>query len=264
MKVFDINQKVSQAESQKIDYIILVLDYFLSNGNASETKLKKKLKLSKKSVEGTINLLLNKGQLIKLKKIVQHGEKIYSIKSKKALRKYKEILLRWQSMKKTQTNLEHLQKVSKPIFDFGTKLKKQQRRNAMRVHSLPHGMFTTLLHIESKQKQKGLSNIPWPQPITIDQMRYKKAIKIINDYIIGKVCHQCFKENQLSYTILDEPNKQQICQHCGYYEIIQETPKPFFKDANEPLDPKKKLRQSFKQIIRQSRETKSSKKYFIS
>jgi len=96
--------KISQRESQKIDYIIPIIDYFLEHRKASVVRLVKDLKISRDSVEGTIKFLVNKKKLLKFNKKVKYGEKVYSITSRKNFRLYGQALMWWKLL--TSSNLK--------------------------------------------------------------------------------------------------------------------------------------------------------------
>ena len=93
-----VKQKISQQESQKIEFIVKVLDYALEHNTFSVIDLQKNLGISRNSIDRTIKLLLEKRYII-LFSVELKNEKFYKIKSRIKVKHYKNDLNKWKWFK---------------------------------------------------------------------------------------------------------------------------------------------------------------------
>ena len=94
-----ISRKITQSESQKIDFILPILDYLINNRNFYATELKQQFKnFNHKSIDRTISLL-EKRNLIVLHKTELKNKKVYKRKSLKEIKKYYSDLIEYKKFK---------------------------------------------------------------------------------------------------------------------------------------------------------------------
>jgi len=207
-----ISRKISQAESQKIEYILPILEYIVKHNEFFASELKRNIpELKPKSIDSTIVLLLKKN-LITLKKKGIKNKKIYKIKLLKEIKKYSADLEKYRKFKiyskaLSQTNkVEAIDGIFKIYFDLNEKFQKGIKRG-FNMESLPKNFFNIPLIIKNKKTYEKLSatNKKFPDSLSINEMSYRIVPKIIWDYLHGRICRECFKKGKLQYfTYKDE------------------------------------------------------------
>ena len=75
----------TQGESQKITYILPILDSFLENKSVNITELEQTIPVSRDSIDRTIQLIL-KYNMIKLEEISLRNKKFYTIKNRNRMK----------------------------------------------------------------------------------------------------------------------------------------------------------------------------------
>lgn len=213
-----ISRKISQNESQKIEYIVPVIEYIMKHNEFFASELKHDiLGLTPKSVDNTI-VLLHKKNLIILSKRGIKNKKIYKIKSLKEIKKYHDDLEKYRKFKIYSKALLQANKVKaidgifKIYFDLNEKFQKGIKKNS-NMESLPKNFFNVPLMIKNKKTFDKLSAVEkkFPELLTINEMSFRIVPKIISDYYHGRICRECFKEKKLVYfTIKDE---EQLCDY---------------------------------------------------
>jgi len=93
-----VKHKISQKESQKIDFIAKVLDYSLKYKKFSVIDMQNNLGISRNSLDRTIHLLLEKNMIV-LHSVELKNKKLYKIKSKTKVKQYQKDLYKWKMFK---------------------------------------------------------------------------------------------------------------------------------------------------------------------
>jgi len=207
-----ISRKISQSESQKIEYILPVLDYIMKHNEFFSSELKYNITESNpKSIDNTISLLHKKNLITLIRKEIKN-KKIYKIKSLKEIKKYRDDLEKYRKFKVYSKALLQTNKVKaiNGIFKIYSDLNKKFQngiKKSIHMESLPKNFFNTSLIIKNKKTYEKLSgsNKKFPEPLSINEMSYRIVPKIIWDYRHGNICRDCFKEGKLQYfTYKDE------------------------------------------------------------
>jgi len=195
-----VKQKISQQESQKIDFIAKVLDYALEHTIFSVIDLQKNLGISRNSLDRTIKLLLEKRYII-LVSVGLKNKKFYKIKSKIKVKQYQNDLYKWKMFKislktllkpKTLRMLDQYQRKLKligKIIQRNTKLNKFQARNVSNLESIP-------LYLKKKQQEQ-ITDIPYPEPVYLKSINSIPAFKIVEKFLNYRLCDICLKEGKL-------------------------------------------------------------------
>lgn len=203
-----ISSKITQSESQKIDFILPILDYLLIHKKFYATELKQQFdNFNHKSIDRTI-LLLKKRNLIILHKIELKNKKIYKIKSLKEIKKYYLDLTEYKKFKiflNIDVSSSKIQAIDR-LFNINNRLtsmfhKGQQKARHFAI--LPDDFFTIPLQIKNKTMFSKLvaSLKKWPELVSINEMYSKPVLKIIDDYRVGSICKECFNTNKLRYYV---------------------------------------------------------------
>jgi hypothetical protein len=201
-----ISQKIRQKESQKIEYILPILDYLIEHKEFYASELKQKFNdFDDKSVDRTILQLQERG-LINLNRIEIKNKKVFRRKSLKQIKIYRNDLAKYSKFKLMARVLQKMNQVKK-IEEFASigirfneMFRKGQQTN-QHYASLPEN-FTEPLYIEDKTlyaKTSVASTKKWPELISINEMPSSVVINIMEDYREGYICQECFKQNQLCY-----------------------------------------------------------------
>jgi len=236
-----ISRNINQGESQKIDFILPVLDYLLNHTEFYATELKRQFaKINHKSIDRTI-LLLQKKNLITLKTIELKNKKIFKVKSNIQLKKYRNELYKYKKFKiisnaAIQTKQIHtFNDLEKLFYRFDIITGKSIKKN--KFHQLMPVFLTNIpLKIKNKSPYQKLTNKKnYSKPIPISQMSHSKATKIIKDYGIGNICKICFKEGKLQYLVKNY--EESVCDY-GHITILDEYDTESYSHT-EILDPKK-------------------------
>src|SRR6185312_1459601 len=212
-----ISYKISQKESQKIEYILPVLDYLIKYREFYASALKQKFDdINAKSIDNTI-LLLQEKNLISLKRVEIKNKKVFKIKSVEKIRsyrddlqKYRRFMINAKAMQQTKNikNVENLVRINN-MFD---KILSTSRKFSQHYTPLPENFYTKPLYIENKKIYSTWSGSTkeWPEPISINDIRASFIPKITADYREGQICHECFNQGQLRYNeIMDD---QWVCR----------------------------------------------------
>jgi len=211
-----ISRKIIQSESQKIDFILPVLDYLISNKKFHATELKQQFKnFNHKSIDRTI-VLLKKRNLIILHKIELKNKKIYKIKSLKALEKYYSDLIKYKKFKillNVNISPSKIHAIDR-LFNINNSLTSRFHKGQQKARHfdiLPDNFFTIPLRIKNKTMFLKLvsSSKKWPELISINEMYSKPVLKIIDDYRYGSICKECFNANKLRYYV--PKDKELLC-----------------------------------------------------
>ncbi len=220
-----ISRHMTQGESQKIDFILPVLDYLLHCTEFYATELKIQFpKINHKSIDRTI-LLLQKKNMITLDRIELKNKKIFKIKSKMQLKKYQTELYKYKKFKiisdaATHTKQTHtFNDLEKLFYRFDMITGKSIKKN--KFHQLMPVFLTNIpLKIKNKSPYQKLTNKKnYPKSISISQMSHSKATKIIKDYGLGNICKICFKEGKLQYLVKNF--EESVCDY-GHITILDE------------------------------------------
>lgn len=206
-----ISRKITQNESQKIDYILPILDYLIEKREFYAVELKHHFnKINHKSIDGTISLL-KKNQLIILDRTETKNKKIYKINSIKNIKQYRLDLQKYKAFKIVIGGA--LQSGTlKAIDDFGSlndgfqKLLQKAQKKSQFVSPLPTDFFTKPLEIKNKATFSKLSatSKKWPESLSVNEMKSSIVPKIIDDYQRDRICPECFKNNKLRYFTLHD------------------------------------------------------------
>jgi len=195
-----VKYKISQKESQKIDFIAKVLDYSLTHKKFSVIELKKDLGISRNSLDRTIHLLLEKNMIV-LHSVELKNKKLYKIKSKTKVKQYQKDLYKWKMFKislktifKDKTlrwfdNYQRFQKQFGIMMQKSEKIRKFQARNVSYLQSIP-------LHLDKKLQER-ITNIPYPKTVYLESINTTEAFKIINKYLNRRLCDVCLNKGNL-------------------------------------------------------------------
>ena len=195
-----ITRKITQQESQKIDFIVKVLDFGLTCKKFSVISLQNDLSISRNSLDRTIHMLLEK-KLIKLITTEIKNEKFYTIISKENVRNYRDDLLDWKRLKiylrvfpkNTLHGIDNYQRRLKRINRIIRKNSKRVKFNVRNINYLE----SIPLHFRNKVEQSKYTKIPWPKPIHLESIDFIPAFKITEKYLAYRLCDICLKQGKL-------------------------------------------------------------------
>ena len=219
-----VKNKISQKESQKIDFIAKVLDYALEHTTFSVIDLQKNLGISRNSIDRTIKLLLEKRYII-LDSIALKNKKFYKIKSKTKVKQYRNDLYDWMIFKislktilkpKTLRMLDRHQrglKIINKIMRKNTKRSKFQARNISTLESIP-------LYLMKKQQEQ-ITDIPYPEPVYLKSINVTPAFKIVEKYLSYRLCDICLKKGKL-VNIINISETEVVCVEFGHTFLVDE------------------------------------------
>ena len=213
-----ITCKITQQESQKIDFIVKVLDYGLKHKKFSIMSLQKNLKISRNSLDRTIHMLLKK-KFIKLTSTEIKNEKFYSIISKKNVRSYRNDLLNWKRLKiylkafpkSTLHSIDNYQRGIKRINRIirrNTKRSKFSSRNPDYLESIP-------ICFKSKSEQSKHTEIPYPKTVFLKTLPSSFVIKIREKYRNFRLCDVCLKQGRL-VDVYNTSDDEAVCIEQGH------------------------------------------------
>ena len=199
----------SQAESQKIIYLLPIIDHFLENELVNATELEQDLPISRDSIDRTIQLLLNYN-LIKLHKVSLKNKKFYTLKNKRIVEVYRKKLLQWLWIKETKQDRKTVIKLERILRS--RILGKQGPRT---IKKIMHGnrRATDILDKPMEIEKLKHSKNRKLEPVLIDSLPYSKAWKIIRDYLNGKFCEVCLKKKRLTLLQTDSEGFEEGCSH---------------------------------------------------
>ena len=236
-----ISRKITQSESQKLDFILPILDYLVKNKKFSAAELKQRFhNFNHKSIDRTISLL-KKHNLIFLHKIESKNKKIYRIKSANDIGRYKLDLLKYREFKifsKSFKQPETLRAVDGlgRINDYFNKLIQKGKRKSEFLVALPNDFFTKKLIVGDEQLSTRLK-LPKNhlKTICLNDIGASLVIQIIHDFRAGGICMVCFKENKLK--LYTEKDQELVCSS-GHVSTMQLSNSSEFS-SNEIFDPTK-------------------------
>ena len=207
-----ISRKITQTESQKIEYIVPILEYIIKHNEFFASELKHNIPESNpKSIDNTIALLHKKNLITLIRKEIKN-KKIYKINSLKEIKKYRDDLEKYRKFKiyskalLQSDKIEAIDGIFKIYFNLNEKFQKGIKKSIY-LESLPKNFFDTPLIINNKKTYEKLSGTDkkFPDPLSINEMGFREVIKINWDYRHGCICRECFKEGKLQYfTYKDE------------------------------------------------------------
>lgn len=209
----------SQQESQKIEFILLVLDCFLKNKLVNATELEKKLFISRDSIDRTIKLLLQH-HIIKLKMISYRNKKFYTVKNKEIAKIYRKKLFQWMCLKELRKDKRIIQAILKFLSTYGIvnkNLSYHYKRNLFRTRKA-EDILSKFLIVEKKTNTKSLKKTL--KPVLINDLPHSKAAKIIKDYLNGKFCDTCLKDGKLCELKTDIHEVEQGCKYGHVIRLI--------------------------------------------
>lgn len=195
-----VKQKISQKESQKIDFIAKVVDFALNHKTFSIINLQSNLGISRNSLDRTIHLLLEKN-MITLSSIGLKNTKFYKIKSKSKAKQYLNDLHKWKMFKislktlfkdKTLRWFDNYQRMNR---QFGIMLKKAEKIRKFRDRDISY-LESIPLHFDKKLQDK-ITDVPYPKTVYLKSIRSSTALKIIHKYLNRRYCDVCLKTGNL-------------------------------------------------------------------
>lgn len=244
-EIKEFNFTLTQAESQKIEFIIDVVDYFLEYKEASIPELEYKLKILRKSAERTINRL-KVLELIKIKEVQDRGRRNYCYTSKIKLKKYKKFLSEQYNRKFTGLDSNEEIKFMKKINSLWGKISNRILNEATKHHRFNSNILREKFRVKSPEFQKKITDIPWPDEITIRDIRFHHARKIKKDYGDGHICNTCMKEERvLNYFKTNYVDFQLYCSK-GHILKIEQSPETFIESQRLDDTQKQKILDMYK------------------
>jgi len=220
-----ITRKITQQESQKIGFIVNVIDFGLKHKKFSVISLQKNLNISRNSLDRTIHLLLEK-KFIKLSSTAIKNEKFYSIISKKNIRSYRNDLLDWKRLKiylkvfpkSTLDSIDNFQREIKRINRIARKNTKRIRfssRDPDYLESIP-------IHFKTKLRQSKYTEIPWPKPVFLQDLPSSFVIKIRDKYLNFRLCDVCLEQGRL-VDVINVSEDEVVCIEEGHpFNLVKE------------------------------------------
>jgi len=220
-----VGRKPSQQESRRIDYILPVLDYAIKHDEFSARLLEMKLDVSRDSIDRTLNFLKRKN-IVVLRRAGLRNEKFYTSRPREA-KAYREYLIQWRLYKKFISKHKQTKDVRKNIAiyfkylgKFGKTIRRAARSREFRAVFVPRDFLSTPFRLESELQQRRLTTIPWPQPITVRQMGFREARKIIRSYEEGRICKTCMRSRRLG-VMHETPEGLELVCNQGHVSSIE-------------------------------------------
>jgi hypothetical protein len=216
--------KISQKESQKIEYIVVVIDYAIKHKKFSVSDLQDKLKISRNSLDKTIRLLIER-KMITISSIGLKNKKFYKVKSKTRLKEYKNDLNQWQFFKTANTSfltgktLDALDKYQ----HFMSKIQKTMKKSVNRSKFLARKIsdLEKILFRFSKEEQKKITDIPYPKPVYLKSIYFHDANLIVKKYNEFLLCDICLKKGILVDLIELHESNERVCPKQGHVFSIE-------------------------------------------
>ena len=217
-RIIGVTQKISQKESQKIDFIAKVLDYALKHKKFSVIDMQNNLGISRNSLDRTIHLLLEKDMIV-LHSVELKNKKFYKIKSKSKVKQYLKDLYKWKMFKislktifKDKTlrwfdNYHHLHRRFGIMMKKNEKIRKFQDRDVSYLESIP-------LHLDKKLQDR-ITNIPYPKTVYLESINATEAFKIINKYLNRRLCDVCLNKGNL-VNVINISETEVACEKSGH------------------------------------------------
>jgi len=219
-----VRNKISQKESQKIEFITRVLDYALEHKTFSVIDLQNNLGISRNSLDRTIKLLLEKKYII-LSFVGLKNKKFYKIKSKTRVKKYRTDLHKWK-MFKIYLETMFTPKVLRMFDNYQgvlIRVNKQIQRNVKKSKFKARN-FTALEKIPFKLKkeyQKQITDVPYPNPVFLKSINATEALKIIEKYRSYRYCDVCLKDKKL-VNVINISESEVVCIEYGHVFSVVE------------------------------------------
>jgi len=214
-----IKRKISQRESQKLNFIIKVLDYALKHEPFTVNELRQNLGISRNSIDRTL-LLLKEKRLVRIVSIGLKNKKFYKISYKNHAKSYLNDLQKWRSLKiflkasnkGTLNSFDQYQRWVNRInrsIKRGTKISKFSSRN-------PDILESTPIQFRNKIEQKKYTDIPWPQRVNVKDLPASFVIKIREKYRNFRLCDVCLQDGRLIDTI-NYSETELVCTEKGHF-----------------------------------------------
>jgi hypothetical protein len=213
-----VKHKISQKESQKIDFIAKVIEYALEHKKFSVIDLQNNLQISRNSLDRTVHLLLEKNMII-LISIGLKNKKFYKIKSKTKTKQYLKDLYKWKMFKislktifkdKTLRWFDNYQRLHRR---FGTMMKRAEKINKFRDRDISY-LESIPLHLD-RELQDRITDVPYPQTVYLKSINATEALKIINKYLNKRLCDVCLKKGYL-VNVINTSETEVACIKYGH------------------------------------------------
>lgn len=219
-----ITRKITQQESQKIDFIVKVLDFGLTHKKFSVISLQNNLSLSRNSLDRTIHMLLEK-KFIKLITTEVKNEKFYTIILKKNIRNYRDDLLDWKRLKIylrafPKNTLHAIDNYQRRLKRINRIIKKNSKRTKFNARNLNY-LESIPLHFRNKIEQSMYTKIPWPKPIHLELIDFIPAFKIAEKYLTYRLCDICLKKGKL-VDVYNISESEVVCNKYGHtFSVVE-------------------------------------------
>ena len=219
-----VKNKISQQESQKIEFITKVLDYVLEHKTFSVIDLQKSLGISRNSLDRTIKLLLEKKFII-LSSIGLKNKKFYKIKSKTRAIQYRADLHKWKMFKialktiftnKTLQTFDNYQRV---LIRVNKQMQKNLKINKFKVRKI--SVLEKIPFHLKKEQQKRITDIPYPKTVFLKSINATEAFKIIEKYNNYRLCDECLKYGKL-VNVNNISEYEVACVEYGHTFLVEE------------------------------------------
>ena len=219
-----VKNKISQKESQKIEFITRVLDYALEHKIFSVIDLQNNLGISRNSLDRTIKLLLEKKYII-LSTVELKNKKFYKIKSKTQVKKYRSDLHKWNIFKIsleiifTPKILQTFDKHQRVLIRVNKQIQRNIKKNKFKVRN-SYALGKIPFHLK-KEYQKQITDVPYPKPVFLKSINATDAFKIIEKYKSYRYCDICLKDGKL-INMINISESEVVCIEYGLvFSVIE-------------------------------------------
>jgi len=213
-----VRNKISQKESQKIEFITKVLDYALEHKTFSVIDLQHNLGISRNSLDRTIKLLLEKKYII-LSDIGLKNKKFYKVKSKTRVKKYRDDLHKWKMFKIsletifTPNTLRQFDKYQRIAVRVNRQIQKNIKKNKFKARNISK-LEKISLHLK-KDYQEQVTDIPYPEPVFLKSINATDAFKIVKKYNNYRYCDICLEDGKL-IDLINVSDYETACKEFGH------------------------------------------------
>ena len=252
-------EKTTQKESQKIAFILPVLNKFLTKSKTSAVCLTRELDISRDSIDRTIHLLLEKN-LIKFKEYRARGEKIYAVSSQVKLEKYEQKLKRWKSIKKfnnvfSSKKTSNIRNYIKSLNNLNKFATRRYKIAQITSYEIPFDEFiNTPIRFRTKEEHKRITGTSWSNLVKISDLGVKATEKIIDKYRNNTFCPICFRNARILVDIIHTENELVCTQgHVSPKYYFDNPDMALYTRQHEVLPKIKKRKLTDKQIKKQAK-----------
>lgn len=213
-----VKHKISQKESQKIDFIAKVIEYSLKHKKFSVIDMQSELEISRNSLDRTIQLLLEKNMIV-LGSVGLKNKKFYKIKSKAKIKQYLNDLYKWKMFKislktlfkdKTLRWFDNYQRFQN---QFGIMMQKSEKIRKFRVRDTSY-LQSIPLHLDKKLQER-ITDIPYPKTVYLKSINATVAFQIVNKYLNRRYCDVCLKTGHL-VNVINVSDTEVACEKFGH------------------------------------------------